>query len=367
MEEKLVLSLFQQGRLQEAERAAASLTQRAPQHGFGWKALGIILSQLNRKQEALPAMQRAAKLMPRDAEAFNNLGALFEEGHQLDFAQACYEHAASVNPQFEAAQTNLTRLIDKQHHPEELLRLLKREFEKHPDDDYLRHRIDMLSGNQTDSAPEAYVTQLFDHYADYFDDHLQTSLAYRAPTDLVALLDRHAPNGHAWRVLDLGCGTGLVGKALGKRPQSLVGVDLSDKMLEKARSQSCYTSLVRQDVLQHMQQAEPGSVDTVIAADVFIYVGKIDEVIAQAQRVLSPGGLLAFSVEDMSAQEKAPTDEDLARGRRLEPSGRYSHADAHLRDLAQRHGFTVLTHQPTDLRLHKDRPIRGQLVLWQRG
>ena len=114
--------------LAEAEQAARTLTQRAPQHGFGWKALGLILSRLDRKNEALPAMQQAAKLLPRDAEAFNNLGALFEEFHRLDLAQSCYQHASEVNASFEAALDNLIRLVEKQDRPQELLPLLKRKL-----------------------------------------------------------------------------------------------------------------------------------------------------------------------------------------------------------------------------------------------
>lgn len=366
MEEKLILSLFQQGRLQEAERAASSLTKRAPQHGFGWKALGLILSRQDRKNEALPAMQQAAKLMPRDAEAFNNLGSLFEEAHQLDFAQACYEHAATVNPNFQPAQQNLARMIDIQDHPAELLRLLQRELEKNPDDEYTRHRVNMLARHQTDSAPKEYVTKLFDHYADYFDQHLQESLGYRVPFDIVALIDQHAPTQDAWRVLDLGCGTGLVGEAFAGRPHSLVGIDLSEKMLARARARGRYTHLACTDVLEHMQQAEAASTDAIIAADVFIYVGKLDELIAQAHRVLSPGGLLAFSVEDMAAAEEPATQEDLQRGHRLETSGRYSHSNEHLRNLAQLHGFKSLAHEATNIRLNKGKPTPGHLVIWQR-
>lgn len=366
LEQKLILSLFQQQRLQEAERAAVSLTQRAPQHGFGWKALGLLLSMLDRKDEALPAMQQAAKLMPRDAEAFNNLGSLLEEFNQLDFAQACYEHAATVNPSFQPSRQNLMRLIDKQGNHEGLLRLLKRELAENPNDEYLQHRMNSLERHQTDSTPKAYVTKLFDHYADYFDQHLQQTLGYRTPVDIVAMLDQHAKPAEGWRVLDLGCGTGLVGEALSGRARSLIGVDLSEKMLERARSRGCYAQLACADVLQHMRQTEEASVDVIIAADVFIYVGKLDELIGQAHRVLPPGGLLAFSVEDMAAAEDPPTDLDLQRGHRLETSGRYSHADEHLRSLARLHGFNVLAHQATNIRMNKGRPTPGQLVLWQR-
>lgn len=366
LEQKLILSLFQQGRLPEAERASRSLSERAPKHGFAWKALGLILSRQGRKEEALQPMQQACKLMPRDAEAFNNLGSLFEEFQRLDLAQSCYQHAIEVDAGFQAALDNMIRLVESQDRPQELLPLLKRKLQAAPGDDYIRHQVDMLERNQTDAAPSAYVVRLFDHYADQFDHHLQHELGYRAPFDIVRLLDQHVPEQHAWRVVDLGCGTGLVAEALAGRAQSLVGVDLSEKMLSQARARGDYTQLACADVQEHLRQAEDASADTVIATDVFIYVGKVDEVVAQVHRVLSPGGLFAFTVEDMAAGSEAPSDADLARGHRLERSGRYSHADAHLRKLAERHGFKVLAHEAAVIRRDKNQPLHGQLVLWQR-
>jgi predicted TPR repeat methyltransferase len=249
---------------------------------------------------------------------------------------------------------------------EEMLPLLKRNLELHPDDEYMRHQINRLEGHQTDAAPSAYIVKVFDQYAEKFDQHLQTGLAYTAPHDIVGLLAQHAPEAHRWQVLDLGCGTGLVAQALAGRAQSLIGVDLSQKMLDQARARGAYSKLVCADVLDHLQQSAEGSHDTIVATDVFIYVGKIDQVVEQSRRVLVPGGLLAFTVEDMGAVGAPPTEADLARGHRLERSGRYSHADAHLRKLAERHGFRVVTHQPTTIRKEKGQPLAGQLVLWQR-
>jgi predicted TPR repeat methyltransferase len=366
LEQKLILSLFQQGRLPEAERASRSLSERAPKHGFAWKALGLILSRQGRKEEALQPMQQACKLMPRDAEAFNNLGSLFEEFHRMDLAESCYRHAIDVDTRFGAALDNLIRMLEQQQKLDTLIPLLQRKLELDPHDGYIRHRLDTLQSNQTDGAPSDYVASLFDSYAEQFDHHLQNGLGYRAPFDIVRLIDQHAPEQHAWRVVDLGCGTGLVAEALAGRAQSLVGVDLSEKMLSQARARGDYTQLACADVLEHLRQAESGSADTVIATDVFVYVGKVDEVVAQAHRVLSPGGLFAFTVEDMAATSEAPTEADLARGHRLESSGRYSHADGHLRKLAERHGFKVLAHDATVIRHDKNQPLHGQLVLWQR-
>jgi predicted TPR repeat methyltransferase len=366
MEERIILGYFQQGRMQEAERAARALTQRAPQHGFGWKAWGLILNQLGRKQEALPAMQQAAKLMPNDAEAFNNLGVLFQELEQVAHAESCYRQAISVAPQNKRALNNLIDLLRPQDRRDELLPLLQQKLALEPDNEDVRHQVAMLSGEQTDSAPAGYVATLFDGYADRFDAHLQNELGYAVPARMVELLSTRLNLASGWRVLDLGCGTGLVGEALGTRATQLTGVDLSAKMLDKARERGKYTRLVQADILAHMRQEPAGSVDVVVATDVFIYVGKMDEVVAQAQRLLAPGGVFAFSVEDLAQSQPSPSEADQLRGYRLEPSGRYSHGEAYLRQLAEHHGFELLTHVPLVIRKDKAHDIRGHLLMWRR-
>lgn len=155
LEQKLILSLFQQGKFPEAERAARSLSQRAPQHGFAWKALGLILSRQGRKEEALQPMQQACKLMPQDAEAFNNLGALFEEFQRLDLAQPCYEHAVKADEKFESALDNLIRLIERQGPSRSLLTLLKRKLKAHPQDNELRDRVESIERDLAGSTSAA--------------------------------------------------------------------------------------------------------------------------------------------------------------------------------------------------------------------
>lgn len=51
------------------------------------------------------------------------------------------------------------------------------------------------------------------------------------------------------RILDLGCGTGLIGLELAKRGfTNIVGVDISPGMLEQADQKRVYTELVEHDI-----------------------------------------------------------------------------------------------------------------------
>ena len=55
-------------------------------------------------------------------------------------------------------------------------------------------------------------------------------------------------------------------------------------MLEKARERNLYDRLEQLDLLTMMQGEAAASYDVVFAADVFVYLGKLDELVEQAQK-----------------------------------------------------------------------------------
>ncbi len=364
-EQEQLHALTQAGLWSELEQAARSLTQRAPGSALGWKALGVSLHRQGQLDEALPPMQQAAKLAPQDPDAFNNLGALLSEGEHQQHAEACFRRALQMQAHHIPALENLITLLGKQGRHAELPPLLAHHLTLEPHNDHVRHQLAMVSGQQTDSAPAGYVQQVFDQYADRFDSHLVGELRYRVPEQLAAWLIADAPSAPAWRVIDLGCGTGLVGHHLQGRCAELVGIDLSERMLDKARERGGYTRLEQADVHAQLQQEPAAHHDVIVAADVFIYVGKLDAVMAQARRTLKPGGWLAFSVESMASAHPPPSADDNLRGHRLEPTGRYTHAASHLAELARAHGFTIVRQEDVTLREEKHQPVAGQLHLWR--
>jgi predicted TPR repeat methyltransferase len=200
---------------------------------------------------------------------------------------------------------------------------------------------------------------VFDSYADKFDTHLQQVLLYDIPKKMVALIGHHLPPGAKCNVLDLGCGTGLIGPEISPYATQLVGVDLSPKMLEKAQARKLYQRIVRSDLLT-MMQAEPASdYDLIIAADVFVYVGRLNEIIGEIRRLLSTGGIVAFSTETTEASDSS------GLGYRLENTGRYAHSVEYLNGLASANGFRVLEMVPARIRTEQGKPVNGHMTVWQ--
>ena len=169
-----------------------------------------------------------------------------------------------------------------------------------------------------------------------------------------------------WDVLDLGCGTGLVGEVIAIHARELVGVDLSAKMLERARERNCYTRLLRSDLLAALDAEPACHHDVVTAGDVFIYVGNLDRVMASIRRVIRTGGVFAFTVEAAEDDGPAPGAADDT-GYLLCASGRYAHSARYLEKLAAAHDFHVQLWRRISLRLKGDAPgsMMGWLGVWR--
>jgi predicted TPR repeat methyltransferase len=213
-------------------------------------------------------------------------------------------------------------------------------------------------------APEeaitpGYVRALFDDYAPRFDRHLVQSLDYRGPELIHAAVRRAAtdlvrPFRFA-RMLDLGCGTGLVGRAFVRDADAIEGVDLSPRMLAQARKTRAYAALHEGDVVTAMRGIPDGAFDLVTAADVLVYVAGLAPVFEEAFRVLAPRGLFAFTVE-----AKQGGDVVLGEG------GRYAHSETYLRRLAAQLGFDVARIEHVSTREDRGEPVPGLLAVLAR-
>ena len=393
-----LIALFNAGRYVELEIRARLLVEQYPNSGFAWKVLGVSL-QVQGK-DGLPALQKAAELLPADADAHSNLGNALKDLRQLDDAVASYRRALEIKPDYAEAHNNLANALAdlgqlddavasyrralgirpdyaeaygnlagalrSQGKLDEALACLQQQVRLTPGNGVAQHQIASLTGKHTERAPIQYVESVFDGYAEKFDTHLQQVLNYEAPEKLVALVTQHStPSTEKWRVLDLGCGTGLVGLAIAPFARQLVGVDLSVKMLEKAHARNLYQRLERADLLTMMQSEKASSYDVIIAADVFIYLGKLDEIISEVKRLLCPGGVFAFSIETLVALSNEEASQGVQREYQLENTGRYTHSANYMIRLASANGFLFREMAAAIIRMEHGRPANGYLVLWK--
>lgn len=200
--------------------------------------------------------------------------------------------------------------------------------------------------------PSSSLVKLFDEYADRFEQHLTEKLQYHVPEMMAAALSERLPKRPV-SVLDLGCGTGLVGSLLRPMASTLVGIDLSPGMIEKAHGRGIYDRLEVADALAGLRAAAPASYDVLASADVLIYIGDLSEHFEAAAAALRPGGIFAYTVESTGEGRYS-----------LHPrTVRYRHSASYLKHLATIYGFEEVLFNPITVRTESNHPVPGFLSL----
>jgi predicted TPR repeat methyltransferase len=202
--------------------------------------------------------------------------------------------------------------------------------------------------NRAEALSPAYVARLFDDYAPRFDRHLTETLGYRGPELILAALDAAAPGRRFGLALDLGCGSGLAGRALRGRVARLVGVDLSPGMI--ARAGGVYDETEVADLVAFLADRPAGEADLVVAADAFVYLGDLRPVLLATSRALKPSGLVVFTVESGEAAFE------------LRETMRFRHSDAHIREAATAAGLSIVQLAPASTRREAGAQAPGRIV-----
>ena len=313
--------------------------------------LGLLFSDTGRPADAVNALEVAIRLQPDNARAHNNRGSALQLLGRNVEAEAAFRAAIALAPDLEVPHVNLGKLLELCGRPFDAIEVYKQAIARGLDAPVFKHYLAAATGQVTERAPVSYVRDMFDNFAPLFDERLR-ELKYDAPRELAALIRSNTAG--PIDILDLGCGTGQCGMALGSIGRRLVGIDLSEKMLVHARAAGIYDELVATDIQDWIAGAAAASFDLVIAGDVFIYLGSLDDLFREVGRLMRPGGCFAFSTEEC-------TDRDY----KLLPSGRFAQADAYIRRLSDAK-FKVVVAQPTVIRMESGIPLAGRLYLLRR-
>jgi predicted TPR repeat methyltransferase len=353
-------ALARLGRHAEALAGFDRVLARDAQHAAAALHRAVVLGMLGRHAEALAAFDRLVQQRPHDVQPWIARGqALQAMGRPAD-AVASYDRALALDAGAVRAWTLRGDALRDAGRPAEAAASYEQAIAHGGEPQlhrYLLASLDGAAGAATPPprSPDAYVRLLFDDYADDFDRHLVQMLRYEAHDRVARLLARSGRWFDA--VLDLGCGTGLLGPLLKPVAGRIDGVDLSPPMLAKARALGVYDRLDEAELVEHLQRTER-RYDAVVAADVFIYVGDLEPVFAGVQRVLEPGGHFTFSIE------RADDAHDYV----LLPSRRYAQSERWVRALAECFGFDVLAVEPGPIRDDQRQTVHGLYVdLRRRG
>ncbi|PID23831.1 class I SAM-dependent methyltransferase [Sporosarcina sp. P7] len=132
-------------------------------------------------------------------------------------------------------------------------------------------------------------------------DELMNDIPYDA---YVELLDLASAGVFGKKVLDIGCGTGVLSAKLAKKGAYVTGIDLSAEMLEVASHRAQSLSLDVQFIEQPMQRLEVEDTfdAAIISIDSLNYVIQQQDVVETFRRIygaLATGGVLLFDVHSL--------------------------------------------------------------------
>ncbi len=137
----------------------------------------------------------------------------------------------------------------------------------------------------------------YDQWAEQYDDQMEQKLGYVAPRLMAESLAAYVSD-KSTPVLDVGCGTGLTSQYLSDLGFQLFdGIDITPRMLERARERGIYRSLIEADVTQPLD-LESSSYEAIISSGTFTLGHVGCEAIPELVRVLKSGGYLGCTIHE---------------------------------------------------------------------
>ena len=343
------IKAHREGRLVEAEKLYLEILRIQPANLVANNNLGVLLYTLDRLNEAEASYKKAIELKPDYVAAHKNLGVTLQDLGRLNEAEASYKKAIELKPDYVEAYYNLGTVLRMLGRLNEAITSYKKAIELKPDYVEAKHLLAALTGQTTNAPPRKYIEDLFDNYAINFEDSLLNKLEYNIPKKITEIIVEKNSNSMLGSILDLGCGTGLIGEKINKYCSNLEGIDLSKSMLKIARSKNIYDKLKHVDIVEYLS-TEDLDFNYFISTDVFIYVGALSEIFRLIKSRNKSGGKFVFSTEH--------TERD---GFFLEKSGRYSHSKKYIESLCKKFHYKLSHFETAKLRKSKNKFIIGGL------
>lgn len=348
----------------DLDRAAALIAKAIAGNGgiasFHYN-LGIVLKALGRLDGAAASYERAIALKSDHVDAHNNLGNVLKALGRRDQARTSFQHALHLNPDNADTHYNLGVLACDLGQHDEAVAHLRHCLASDPDD---RRGAGILlahlgAAGLPDRTAPAQLLSLYDVRARFWD----REDFYFGAALVADGLRRHAP-AVGLDILDIGCGTGLVGMAVRDLAARLDGADISPAMLDRAKAKSVYDQLVQADLVPFMAARE-NSYDAILAAATLIHFSDLKALFQAVSACLRDRGLFVFTVFPL---ETEGGDYAVAASTRLAQSGCFGHSLAYVERLAAETGFAVLELENVIHEHDPDgNPVAGTLVVLRRS
>mgnify|MGYP001283247682 CR=1 FL=1 len=381
-----IANLYNSRYFEEALKKVNNLLKIKPNNADLHNNKGIILRALKKYNDALKCYKDAIIIDKNNPIYFNNRGNLYWDMGEEKLADKDYNKSLDINPKYYDALINLIKLRQYQelHEEAENLCLKALEINKNNNmgfkllgisqinqrkidlgiknlnisqkikfDRSIEHQIDILKGKEVDTTPMEFIENTFDHYANKFDHHLINILNYSVPNFIEKELNLIDKKIKFENVIDLGCGTGLCGKFLKNKSSNLIGIDISQRILEKADKKKIYDKLICSNFIDYLKKTS-SQFDLFVAADVFIYTGEISETFDLIKKRATKESYFIFSTETLNQGNY-----------KLQESGRFSHSENYIKQKSIENSMILISKKDIKVRKEKNEWIKGQLYFYK--
>jgi len=198
---------------------------------------------------------------------------------------------------------------------------------------YVMDRRKAIHQRVLNATSKQELENAYGEWADRYDQDLVDDMGYVAPIMTCRILQGHVPDRQA-RILDVGCGTGLVGESLQQQGyRKLEGLDYSGKMLEKAREKNAYEVLSRGDLTASLAFPDD-TFDAIVSVGTFTCGHVGPAAFIELTRITRPGGYICFTVRDQAWEE----DDYGSVMAKLEQQGRWKLIEEKITDYIREEG-----------------------------
>lgn len=302
-----------------------------------------MLQKSGRLSEALEEYRAAVLINPTSAEVSNNLGVILRDLGEYDEALGLMFNALNLNPSLDEISVNIIETLTMLAYQDvDKASLIAKNWQKKYSDNVFAKKICAVLEGKNSEVDKVYSKKLFDNFADNYELVMQ-NLGYSIPMAMAGIV------GYVQgRIVDLGCGTGLVGAVIKNDENYIIGVDISQNMLQEAAKKKVYDELVCADIVEYLEQNH--DFDWVFAADVCGYISDINDIVKKLKNKK-----IVFSIE--------VTDEVLKCKTGI--SGRYMHNPEYIEKVLQQNGFDDICKHELVLRSEKGQPVKGMIFMAQ--
>ncbi len=288
--------------------------------------------------QALEEYRRAVLIDDKNFAVLNNLAVIIKETGDYQEALGLFFAAKNIEPENAYVDVNILEslVLLACDNFDDAKSISKNWLKHYPDNIYAKHLVARFEGKTADD--EVFNQKFFDEFSDNYEAVLK-KINYNLPNLVCEVF-----SDIKGRVLDLGCGSGLLGEKIKNAKNYLIGVDVSQKMLRLAKEKKCYDELSCIDAKSYLQSNN--DFDYVFALDVFCYLSDLSDIVNALKNKK-----FLFSVEKGGGKDFE-----------LQINGRYKHSLQYIKSLLGDLSYEI---KEVVLRVEDGKDVRG-LVFYKK-